>query len=793
MEKMKQIFFFLLLIVSTIYSQTDTISRPAPYTGTVYSTWQLGQDGDPKWVKIFSDTTSLDPDGYPITKVIRRSGAVKDTIALQSLSTVVYPQAFGANNSTSIQAAVNSLSKGTVNLGNYIYQSTATITLKDSVNIVGDNFTIWTADSIINIFTAINKKDILVSGGKLIGGKRKRYAPNEGSQRKKGNGFLLDNTKFVTIDNMRVYDFQNGVMDDNSEFLTVNNSYFHNRQDSAFTCLQLRGTAYSYIYNNNMIDSAKWGTNGSTINAVYWYPGEQANINNTIEKNYCYGFGYENSDVAFPYGGGYETMILVGGSWNIINNTFEKGMRAIDIATYPYGSIRVWNTSVIDNKFKGVIQWCIKMEKNEIGVPSNFQQRYDLISLNKADSCRGFISLNDSTSYVSVVQNTARKTYGGWNPTAGTRDATVLITDANHHIIFNENIIDSSAFGGVAAYNVRDCIFSENIITNSGLNSKLDWGDGLKIYSGNTGLRKNKRNKISNNTVINSLEHGIYVNESEATILEGNHSYSNGRYAPGFYAGIVLGESNYPIAVMNIAAGQDYGMVVNNLSGQYLQFNTFYSNTETNDYYSTSGVAAYGKYNAGTDSVKGGYAKFTGYDATGTYAIKHGTTPATAGAVRLGWGGAVVFRDSANTANHYALSTGVYGNAGQLTVGSNTVGTKIRLYPGSSNFVDILNNGDLEGNGNIHLIDNTKAIKMAGAILLDKRTLNLSTVNLVSPQFKMDGTQVLTVRQAAISDAASGLTADLTYDQTEVDMINGYKTTINLILAMLRTHGIIAP
>ena len=45
-------------------------------------------------------------------------------------------------------------------------------------------------------------------------------------------------------------------------------------------------------------------------------------------------------------------------------------------------------------------------------------------------------------------------------------------------------------------------------------------------------------------------------------------------------------------------------------------------------------------------------------------------------------------------------------------------------------------------------------------------------------------------RGAAIADEAG--TADLTYDQNEVDMINNLKVKLNQILARIRAHGLIA-
>ncbi len=56
--------------------------------------------------------------------------------------------------------------------------------------------------------------------------------------------------------------------------------------------------------------------------------------------------------------------------------------------------------------------------------------------------------------------------------------------------------------------------------------------------------------------------------------------------------------------------------------------------------------------------------------------------------------------------------------------------------------------------------------------------------------FNVNGTQVVTSRQAAVSDVT--LTAGASYGTNEQDMLNDLKRAINQILARLRTHGLIS-
>lgn len=187
--------------------------------------------------------------------------------------------------------------------------------------------------------------------------------------------------------------------------------------------------------------------------------------------------------------------------------------------------------------------------------------------------------------------------------------------------------------------------------------------------------------------------------------------------------------------------------------------------------------------------MKGGTAKFNDFYAVNYY--KQGTNPATAGGLRLSYNnGSVRVRGSGGTYDYPLISVGIFGSDDQITIGANSVSGKVRIYPGSSEWFDFLGNGDFENNGNIHLINSSKAIKMNNATLLDKRTLNLNNVNGVDPLITMDGVQILTKQQAAVSDAAG--TPDLTYDQNEVDMLDNLKTQLNLLLTRMRYHGLIS-
>lgn len=58
----------------------------------------------------------------------------------------------------------------------------------------------------------------------------------------------------------------------------------------------------------------------------------------------------------------------------------------------------------------------------------------------------------------------------------------------------------------------------------------------------------------------------------------------------------------------------------------------------------------------------------------------------------------------------------------------------------------------------------------------------------------VDGTQVLTNRQSAISDASTAHALNAVFSDTEAEAaLNALGTKVNAILAVLRTHGLIAP
>ncbi len=68
---------------------------------------------------------------------------------------------------------------------------------------------------------------------------------------------------------------------------------------------------------------------------------------------------------------------------------------------------------------------------------------------------------------------------------------------------------------------------------------------------------------------------------------------------------------------------------------------------------------------------------------------------------------------------------------------------------------------------------------------------NLVDIRAAAGVLKINGTQVLAARQAAVADVSG--TADTTYSSNEVTMINDLKAQLNALLARLRTHGLIAP
>ncbi len=68
---------------------------------------------------------------------------------------------------------------------------------------------------------------------------------------------------------------------------------------------------------------------------------------------------------------------------------------------------------------------------------------------------------------------------------------------------------------------------------------------------------------------------------------------------------------------------------------------------------------------------------------------------------------------------------------------------------------------------------------------------NLVDIRAAAGVLKINGTQVVAPRQAAVADV--GGTADTTYSSNEVTLINDLKAQLNALLARLRTHGLIAP
>ncbi len=68
---------------------------------------------------------------------------------------------------------------------------------------------------------------------------------------------------------------------------------------------------------------------------------------------------------------------------------------------------------------------------------------------------------------------------------------------------------------------------------------------------------------------------------------------------------------------------------------------------------------------------------------------------------------------------------------------------------------------------------------------------NLVDIRNAAGTLKINGTQVVTVRQTAVADVTG--TAGATYTATEQALVNSLKTQLNLLLARMRTHGLIAP
>jgi archaellum component FlaG (FlaF/FlaG flagellin family) len=68
---------------------------------------------------------------------------------------------------------------------------------------------------------------------------------------------------------------------------------------------------------------------------------------------------------------------------------------------------------------------------------------------------------------------------------------------------------------------------------------------------------------------------------------------------------------------------------------------------------------------------------------------------------------------------------------------------------------------------------------------------NLVDIRAAAGVLKINGTQVVGIRQAAVADVTG--TADATYSANEVTMINSLQTQLNDLMAKLRTHGLITP
>ena len=674
--------------------------------------------------------------GYTLTIKGSFENVVFDTTGTVDFSestkiTEVTPQMFlakgngVANDRTPIQKAINSIGKGTVNFGNADYfVSAGTINLKSNVNLKGNSAIVRNTTRFLNVFTAENVSDIDIDGLTIIGG-----SSIEGDGRLLGNGILSDNTKNLTIKNCKIYDVQNGVMDDNSNFLTIEKNYFQNRQAGAFTSLHLRGTANSKVMFNDFIDSLHTSS-ASTTNAIYWYNAEQLAVNNEIGSNYTLGFGMNNP------GDGYETFILVGGQWNVHDNTMLYGWRTIDIASYPSENSRVGNSILSTNTIKYAKEWAIKAEKNLSGVQS---QEYLIVNENIIDSCAAGILFYENTKNAIATKNIITRTYGAPSSSSG---ALVAIGASNCKFV--GNIIDSSQTRGAKIQESSFIDFIANSITNSGLFGNEDYGNGV-TFDGVSGYNS-KYNRILSNYIANSLGYGLQVRYCEAPIIMENHTIQNETpdTTVSKYAGIGVEQSRMPIISYNVSKKQSYGLRISTLVSPIVQFNQLDSNTVAD--FSSVGITNFGEVNAGTDSVIGGQAKFAGLNLTDYLSL--GSNPSTAGTLRMHYGASIYSRNSNNTADLIWMSMNIFTGGNWLDIGHSSNISGLKLFGGGNNPMTLNPDGSVNFQGNIKRFD----------------------------------VQVLSSQQAAVPDATGGSVIDVEA-----------RAAINDFLAKARVHGLIAP
>ena len=446
------------------------------------------------------------------------------------------------DDTTAIQAAINTGEKVYVPGTSAYYKITSALTVLSNTELVGDGVRsqIRQVTSNTNIITGTSVNDVVIEGLYL-------YGPGDASADADGNGIYLSDCNRIKVFNNKFTNIGNtGVHLKNSNYCHVLDnimvSFAHDVQDAADIAVKY-SSSYNTIRGNKCISGT--GT-GILIQAVT--AGDYASwndvIGNLVTAHDRYGIVlYSASATAYVYGCRVIGNIVKDIS-DVTATTFGAGIYALYTSRTTISGNHVENTntgttadtltpagigvndsvdvSVVGNTVKGCQWYGIKVKD-----PSAYGGGVNVISNNVTDCVKSGI-YGIAVLHLNISGNTVKGCNQGiYVKNSGTGgDAHItgnfcisntnngILNDGFYNSLIKDNTCKSNTTHGIAVTNAQRVKIDSN-------NCRSNTTRGIDINTGNSYIEV-----VNNDCSANS--YGIVRNTGSASIrFEGNSSYSN--------------------------------------------------------------------------------------------------------------------------------------------------------------------------------------------------------------------------------------------------------------------------